>query len=193
MSLSPKEEIMEPVNVYIAAPLFNEPQLDLIDAIEKAIESSGKTCYSPRRDSGSILMTPEEKKVMSNWDPVFNSNVEAIHKADVMIAVLEYLMPPDMELLLFRDDQNNPGEGRFSAIRLPDTGTVWEMGYMRALGKPVVGFHTGETGQLNLMLSHGCNGFLKSMDDLDRYLEPGGGLFDPSALVDFSAYNKEVE
>lgn len=188
MSLCPEENNTMKIDVFIAAPLFNAPQIELIQEIEYAVSDSNKTFYSARLHSGSDTMTAEEKKIMSNWDPVFQSNVDGLNAAELMIAVLEYPMPDDTALLLWRDSKEKPGEALVTNVQLPDAGTVWEMGYFRALGKPVIGFHREQSGHLNLMLSHGCDGFLKDTVDLLRYLSG-----DTSALVDFNAYGKAVE
>ena len=53
-----------------------------------------------------------------------------------------------------------------------DTGTIWEMGYAAALGKPVVAYTTYESGRgLNLMLAKGCVGFVQGLNRLHSFLK----------------------
>lgn len=53
-----------------------------------------------------------------------------------------------------------------------DSGTLWEMGFAYALGKPVIGFCLGES-KMNVMLAQGCEGFLEDERQLREFL---GGL-----------------
>lgn len=175
------------MNIFIASPLFNPPQIQLIEQIEQAITRAGHEFYSARLHSGSDKLTPEQRKDLAAWDPVFESNVRGLDDADLCIAVLEYRQPEEVRLELVRYDQQKsreagfkPGDkipGELLALpELPDAGTVWEMGYLAAQGKPVIGFHSQERpAHLNLMLTHGCQGLLLGLPALEEFLQNPGG------------------
>lgn len=50
-----------------------------------------------------------------------------------------------------------------------DTGTIWEMGFAFALGRPVVGFSLADA-KMNVMLANGCEGFLSSEAQVREFL-----------------------
>lgn len=166
------------MNIFIASPLFNPPQIELIKQIESAISAAGHSFYSARLHSGSDQLSPEDRKNLKAWDPVFDSNVKGLNAADMCVAVLEYRQPEGVELGIrtkkwdmHESDPDVPEWTWVHGVELPDAGTVWEMGYMSAQGKPVVGFHSEKRPEhLNLMLTHGCKGLLLGMDALQRFL-----------------------
>jgi nucleoside 2-deoxyribosyltransferase len=174
---------------FIASPLFNPPQLEIISHIEGLLEGAGYRYYSARKHSGSDKMTPEQRKDLRAWDPVFQSNIDGLNRADFGIAVLEYALPDNQGMLIVQDA--SPGiEYRFHEkslrVELPDAGTVWEMGYLAAQGKPVIGFHTDKAKHLNLMLSHGVAGLVLGYDALAQFLGYDRGPYaDPQELLDW--------
>lgn len=179
--------------VFIASPLFNPAQISIISTIESLCEERGLPYYSARRHSGSHLLSPEQRKVRSNWDSVFQSNEQGLIDSDLMIAVLSYELPTDTQLGLLREhlggevhrgmslispkapvagvnNTPSPDEYAFQSIELADNGTVFEVGYFRALGKPVVAFHpTAVASNANLMLTHGCDGFISGVPNLTTF------------------------
>lgn len=94
--------------IYIAAPFFNEEQLELVEAIEVCFDFNQIDYYSPRSEGVLMNMTPEEKKARMKY--IFDKNVEMLDAADTIVAVI--------------DDY--------------DTGTVWEIGYAFAKGKRII-------------------------------------------------------
>ncbi len=183
--------------VFIASPLFNKPQIQIISTIEGTLHEAGFDFYSARLHSGSDKLSPEDRKDLRKWDPVFESNLAGLDECQVCIAVLEYTMPDGQRLTMqkrehhINPDPSRPGsffpdthEWSASVIELPDAGTVWEMGYMRAQGKLVVGFHTDKAKHLNLMLSHGVDGMLLGYDALRNFLNPPKtSQFDSSDVI----------
>lgn len=177
--------------IFIASPLFNPNQIAIIERIENLLTEKGYDFYSARLHSGSDKMTPEQRKDITAWDPVFDSNERGLDECDVMIAVLEYAMPPreypaHIQMAIIDNPDLEPcGPGTvFTPIELPDAGTVWECGYHRAQGKLVLGFHTDQAKHLNLMLSHGCDGLIKGWENLDGFLtEPKYMPVIPERLV----------
>lgn len=163
--------------VFIASPLFNEPQIEIIKQIEQLLTDNEFPFYSARLHSGSDKLTAEQKRSLVNWDPVFESNVQGLDECTVMIAVLEYALPhreypAHIAMGLLDSPQEEPfGSGTsFTPIELPDAGTVWEMGYHKAQNKIVIGFHQDKAKHLNLMLSHGCDAMIKGFDNLALFL-----------------------
>ena len=138
--------------VFIASPLFNPAQIAIIRDIETLLAENDFSFYSARLHSGSDKLTPEQKRDLRAWDPIFESNVQGLDDCDVMIAVLEYAFPDGQQLVL--QDRRGLDAGADSidtVLELPDAGTVWEMGYHQAQGKLVLGFHSnkGEAPELD--------------------------------------------
>jgi nucleoside 2-deoxyribosyltransferase len=175
---------MNKPRVFIASPLFNGPQHAIIDSIEKLLGLYGFDYYSARQHSGSDKLSAEDKKDLRKWDPVFQSNLDGLDECRVMIAVLEYALPEDKRMYLCTGEEDGPGFNVLSSqeMELPDAGTVWEMGYFRAQGKIVIGYHTDKAKHLNLMLSHGCDALIKGFENLDNFIS-GEATKYPASLV----------
>jgi len=113
-------------NVYLAAPLFSEAECDFNSRLRDELEGIGMNVFLPQEHSNDIDSEQDARQ-----ESIFSKNVEAIHKSDIMIAVLD---GADV-----------------------DSGTAWEIGYAHALGKPVYGLRTdfrtlGIEGVVNLMI-----------------------------------------
>lgn len=175
--------------VFIASPLFNEPQIAIIREIEEALNRAQIPFYSARLHSKSDQIPPEERKNPRAWDAVFDSNVQGLNTSTHMIAVLEYAYPPETSLNVISSISG--AEVVRTPISLPDAGTVWEMGYFHALRRPVYGYHRDQAGHLNLMLTHGCSGMVVGTDQLNRLVEMiKNRNVDPEA---FALWNKVIE
>lgn len=107
--------------VYIAGPFFNDKQKELIQRIEYTLEEYGMQYFSPRSEGVLVEMTPEEKE--KQMEIIYNSNIQHMKDCKCMIAVI--------------DDW--------------DTGTVFEIGYAKALNKPVFTLSDCDYG-LNVMI-----------------------------------------
>jgi nucleoside 2-deoxyribosyltransferase len=101
------------VHIYIAGPIFNPSQLKVIENIKSVIKLHGHTYFSPYEASRPIWngrapkdCTPEERQA------VVNGNIRSLHECDVLVAWVG---------------------GQQSERESADTGTVWEMGYYKAL------------------------------------------------------------
>jgi nucleoside 2-deoxyribosyltransferase len=162
--------------IFIASPLFNPAQHAVLDELETAIKQSGFDFYSARHHSGSDKLTPEQKRVLSNWDPIFDSNVQGLESCRVCIANIGYQYPDGTFLGLCKEGQKGLGLPKYDTavikpLELPDAGTVWEMGFMRAQAKLVIGYHPdAQPTHLNLMLSHGCDGIITGVQNLQWFL-----------------------
>ena len=101
---------MKGLKVYIAAPFFNEEQLDVVRKIELLLEREGVEYFSPRSEGTLKKMSIEQRKEVMGQ--IFRSNVDHMDWCTHCIAVI--------------DDY--------------DTGTVWEMGYLYATHKKLITF-----------------------------------------------------
>jgi len=108
--------------IYIASPFFNQEQLDFVKAIESALNRKRIDYFSPRSTGVLLDMTEEEKQKRKK--EIYNDNVKNIDMCTLMIAVI--------------DDK--------------DVGTMWEMGYATAKGKPIISISNKNYG-LNVMLA----------------------------------------
>ncbi len=173
--------------IFIASPLFNGPQHAILDRIEGLLEQNGYDYYSARKHSGSDRMTPEERRDIDAWNPVFDSNEQGLDQCRVCIAVLEYALPENRNMCLctWKPGDHPSGyvmDGDPLFVELPDAGTVWETGYLRAQGKLIIGFHsTKRAKHLNLMLTHGCDGLISGFDNLALFLRGPQSLRDVGA------------
>lgn len=182
--------------VYVAGPFFNQPQIDMICRIQGILTRLGYSYYSPRTDSGSADLTPEQKKDPKAWDPIFDSNLRELHSCKLMIACLSYPLPLHDGLFSV-----HLGEGGLvevgARVEIPDAGTVFELGYRKALsrsqmGLTTVGFILGEKPEkLNLMLMKGHQGLICGYAKLEKFLSeqkdkrdtgPSDSLYDWSAV-----------
>ncbi len=108
--------------IYIAGPFFNEEQVALIVRIENALKAAGIWYFSPRLKGVLVDATPEQRVEMA--DKIYQSNVNNIISAGGMIAVIDNF----------------------------DPGTMFEVGYARAMDVPIVSI-TGKDYGLNVMLA----------------------------------------
>lgn len=153
--------------LYLAAPFFTTPQLELVESVEQVLRRYKIPFFSPRSQH-----TEGKPKPITSWEQaeaIFQKNAEAINDSDGILAILDYLLPPMTELCVVDKTGIRPN----TMIRLPDTGTVWEMGYGFCLGVPVYGYTTIDpaTSRMNIMLTQGCSGILHGDEELHRFAE----------------------
>lgn len=149
--------------VYLAGPFFNPDQLDLIAAIEANCEAAGVPCFSPRVE---IVLTKDASE--ADRQRAFQSNMQGLARADVVLAVLDYKLPRLTYVRLVDYTTNMQGP----KLHLPDTGTVWEMGFATGKDIPVVGFTEKQPGEgtLNVMLGESCQSIVYGRQQLDVWL-----------------------
>lgn len=196
---------------YLAGPFFNPAQVALMLRIELAFCDAGVPFFSPRLESA------ENKKegplTDEDADAIYARNVEAIFDCDWMLAIVDWLMPDDREVRIC--DTADPafalGEGAVlrpqdphrrvygKPLNVPDSGTVWELGFVSALNKvsdnyhlvkgrpemtdkPVVLYTERPLEQpLNLMLTRqkaGVKGVLRDVSSLRQFLNDGRPQWD---------------
>ncbi len=148
----------EPKSIYLAGPFFNEPQIKTLERIETLCEQFGVKCNSPRK---FLVLKPhaswEERKL------VFRDNLLKMQMSEIILACLDN---PHVETY----EDGAPKLDIAPTPRPPDTGTLWEMGYAYAIGRPVLPFTVGSK-KMNVMLAQGCAGFLQSIGDVSAFLE----------------------
>lgn len=164
--------------IYIAGPLFNPVQHATLEWMETTLTALRLPFYSPRLHSGSAELTPEQRQDPAAWLRVFYRNLDELHTCDLLFAVLTYGMEPGRKLRICQHAQEDEAFEPFileqlPSIAIPDTGTVWEMGYFRALGKPIVGYYEERPKALNLMLAHGTQGVLCTRLNAERFFSKG--------------------
>ncbi len=125
---------------YIAGPLFNEKEREFLEEINSVCRAIGISTYLPSQDGGLLNQ--------DNDDEVFQTDIEALNKADIVVASLNGV---DV-----------------------DSGTAFELGYAFAKGKKLFGLHTdfrtfSPTSEVNLMLLKSCV-MCHSLQELDAAL-----------------------
>ncbi len=134
--------------VFIASPLFNPRQIEVIERIETLLESVGIPYYSARQHAPKLIDIDNPIQRAQT----FQSNVQGLAEATHMIAVLDWLL------------ENGAPSG------ISDNGTVWEMGSFYFQNKPVIGFYVFPPKKPNLMLANSCSGFCYGFEELERFV-----------------------
>ncbi len=125
---------------YIAGPLFNEKEREFLEEINSICRAIGISTYLPSQDGGLLNQ--------DNSDEVFQTDIEALNKADIVVANLN---GADV-----------------------DSGTAFEIGCAFAKGKKLFGLHTdfrtfSPTSEVNLMILKSCT-ICHSLQELDTAL-----------------------
>lgn len=98
------------MKVYIAAPFFNQEQLDIVKRVEGVLRSYGIDFFSPR--SAGTLKNMSKEDQQNTKKEIFEGNIRNMDDCTHMVACVEH----------------------------KDTGTNFEIGYFYAKKKPVVLF-----------------------------------------------------
>lgn len=135
-------------SVYLASPFFSDGQRDRIATVVSLLKQN------PTIDADQIFI-PQDHQFESEpfgsfkWqDAVFASDLRQVHKADVVVAILDYQLE----------------EG----LTEPDSGTVFEIGSAHEANIPVIMVQFGDNGQLNLMLALSYSAFFNGKDDVQN-------------------------
>lgn len=161
---------------YLAAPFFNNAEMELVMYLEQQLDSFGIPYFSPRKDGGN---DGRQADVTRNKREIFVANANAINECSGMIAILDRQMPKDKAVMLCKKERYTgnwiPDKG---PLQQPDLGTVWEMGFAYSQCKPVYGFterSAREIGTINLMLMEGCQFVFHGRVDLMGFLTADEG------------------
>lgn len=162
--------------VYIAGPLFNGPQIALLEIIEGILDINGVEYFSPRMSDGSAELRqfgPSRRRLRI----IFEENIEQMNAATLCIAVLDWLCPEGEEIRTVHFSGADGDSTRYGpSLNIPDSGTAFEIGYLFAHKVPVWGFSAREGFKPNLMLTETCAGQLSSIDDLRTFGRQLGGF-----------------
>lgn len=128
--------------IYLAGPFFSEDQTKRLNLVRDLLAENPSVgfIYEPAVNQqqeivekyGSIENAMHEQEWQS---ATYRADTQAIQQADAIVAVLDF----DYE----------------SGNLLPDPGTVYEIGFAQALGKPIILVQATDVGDdpLNLMLT----------------------------------------
>ena len=139
------------MKIYLAGPFFNEKQLATIELIETQLDKLGFDYFSPRKGGGKIEHLPLEQKKKES-KRIYQSNIDAIMECNILLAVID---------------------GR-------DTGTIFEMGYLRGAHDFANEFwkngpwrylvtYTDENYGLNIMIKEAVDAHLIGEHDLKAF------------------------
>tara|TARA_R110001583_G_scaffold92879_1_gene235600 strand:+ start:328 stop:897 length:570 start_codon:yes stop_codon:yes gene_type:complete len=142
------------MKIYLAGPFFNEKQIETISAIEAEFDRYGLEYFSPRKSGGVISHLSLEDRTKES-KRIYDSNVSAMIDANVLFAIVD---------------------GR-------DTGTVYEMGYFKALAdhfkyksdlsadehKRYSITYTNENFGLNIMLKESVDAHVVGTKELRKF------------------------
>lgn len=136
--------------IYLAAPLFNEMEIERNVKIKEWLKEIGFDVFLPQEDSGiayDILKNNNKQKVYKN---IFECDVQGIKSSDILLFLLDG--------------------------RVPDEGACVELGMAFAWNIPCIGYKTDTraldiTGDDNLMIN-GCFKFeiANNLKDLKNIL-----------------------
>lgn len=157
------KKVMRPA-VYIAGPFFNKRQQQLIMDVEEFLKLAGYDYYSPYSSQGREFKKIETPAVA---EAIFMANVREIEECDVVLAVLDYLLPEDQRLCVVR---GGPVVAGYTPVKVPDSGTIWEIGFAYGKRMPIVGLtmQSKATSTLNLMMTQSLSAVCYGFEDLKK-------------------------
>ena len=151
--------------IYLAGPFFNEVQEQHAISLRDSLRANGYIVYAPvseKWEEGSRI-SPQE---------IFGRNIRWMLQCDYALCQLDYPLLKNQKLGL--DTYSVHADTKEISVHkteidLPDSGTIWEMGFLFAQGKTIIGYYaeTKKKRKLNLMLVNALNGFVD--DPLDMF------------------------
>ncbi|GAF75847.1 unnamed protein product, partial [marine sediment metagenome] len=116
-----------------------------------------------------------ENKGALTAEQIFKRNLFWMEDSSLCLAQLDFPLPNNQELgiatMMEKDSEFKGLSYTFKHVCLPDPGTIWEMGFMFCLEKPVIGYILNSATALNLMLSKSLVGYVEN--PLDMFLGNG--------------------
>lgn len=127
---------------YVAGPLFDDGERWWITEVDRAVAAAGYDTFLPHRDN--------EQKNVDNVCRIYDNNVAAIDRCDLVVASLNGITTDD--------------------------GTAWEIGYAAAKGVPIIGIHTDwrrrfDDETVNLMIECSSECIVRSLEELRETLD----------------------
>lgn len=139
------------MKIYLAAPLFNESEIERNKKVKDFLENLGYEVYLPQDESGLAYDMINDKNKLEINKKIFQEDVKGLKSCDLLVFILDG--------------------------RVPDEGGCVELGMAYAWNIPSIGFKTDTraldyTGDDNLMIE-GCMDFriarnLEQLDELIR-------------------------
>ena len=142
---SKKEECSIKKSVFISAPFFSQNQINKVIQVEKALRSNPTVgeIVSPRTDQNGSGYDP--KKQMYEWaNEIYRKDLIGVKWADVTLEILDF-------------DEDDT-----------DSGTAFEFGYAKALGKPTTTI-SFDKRPVNLMIGIGSDYDFKNTDEIAKH------------------------
>ena len=162
--------------IYLAGPFFNKVQRDAAWKLIALCKLAHVEYFAPIEQDSIRINSPEKAA------KVFANNIEAMMNSSIMLAQLDWLMLNGEELRVVKEMNiglERPAYRELSPIlNLPDTGTVFEMGYAHGLNMEIIGYTITEQSRINLMLAQACSGFLKGWAAIETWLEKDTSVLD---------------
>lgn len=125
--------------IYLASPFFHDEEVKVLETVKNILRKQGHEVFAPNEHQN-----PQFEFGTLEWrKATFESGLEGIHNADVVVAIT-------------------------NAGNYCDSGTAWEIGYAYAKNIPVVVVNTAET-TINLMIADSLHAVLFSYDELEKY------------------------
>lgn len=132
------------LHVYIAAPFFNDEQLETVKSIETELREQGVKFFSPRSEGVLVDLAPSERG--QHLKVMYDSNIKNMMECNTMLAVVD---------------------GR-------DIGTMFEIGFFtsKRLSQKdnlLITFTNNSFG-LNVMIQQSVDAHLKGVESLSELL-----------------------
>lgn len=147
--------------IYLAAPFFNDLEVQTVERIETTMLGCFRTIFSPRW-LGTNLNRPANRKTINR------ANIYYLNQCDTVLAWIDRLMPNDQTIGLL-------GKSGTVIVRdlgcKPDDGVLFEIGYAVAKDKPVMVFTTLDPKKINVMLLENVKGFIYGWDNLLKVMQ----------------------
>jgi nucleoside 2-deoxyribosyltransferase len=140
------------MNAYLAAPFFSAEEIAVCKSIERTVQPFKQTnLFSPRIEAEHLQGQIHERTVRMQ---IFQENLLAIEDSAVIFAWIDRI-PQDGASLCVA----HPDRAELIPVQIPDTGTVFEIGYAKALGKQIhfLTTRSGPPKGVNLMLSEAAS------------------------------------
>lgn len=157
--------------IYLAGPFFNPVQVEHMERLEAAANLHNLSVYRPRIDGGLLDNSGSREDLVASAEECYQMDLAALEECDLMVALLPYLLHNRTLCTVYYEEASQVVED--TGLVLPDTGTVWEVGYFSALEKPVVGFYPTHQDQLNIMLTQSMVGVVGGHCAMNMWMENG--------------------
>lgn len=158
------------VPVYIAGPFFNPEQVACVERIEKLLTGLGIEFVSPRlQHKGGGTKIDSSVKAQQ----AFQINLVGLKVCKTVLAVTDFLLPENHSLRVWEKSTKLALGGALIGpeIKIPDSGTVWELGFGYALSKSLIIFTADPSSRLNIMLTQCAKGVIYGWKHLENYFK----------------------